>query len=173
MEPLPLPPEPLLSLLNGEHDDSKHFLYNIRKYNTALQMGSTAYTRDARLGTQPRGLTAFSICGRMHHRMGPLMPEEGASPQFAQLYIIDDAEQQLEQRLASQRSFSSHLKPALLMELQLMLHDNNPYVEQFKSVAAAATVRPLALQILVKDVPDPRRYNKPTFFATGSLCRLR
>ena len=32
------PPEPLLSLLSGQHPNSKHFLKNIRKYNNAFQM---------------------------------------------------------------------------------------------------------------------------------------
>lgn len=40
LEEVLLPPEPLHSLLTGDHPKSKHFMRNIRRYNNAFQMTS-------------------------------------------------------------------------------------------------------------------------------------
>jgi hypothetical protein len=38
-----------------------------------------------------RGPPLFKICGQVHHRIGSLLPIDGTSPQFLQLYIYDTA----------------------------------------------------------------------------------
>ncbi|GFU58577.1 helitron_like_N domain-containing protein [Nephila pilipes] len=43
--PIPTPPEPLLSLLAGNSDDSKLFLRKIRKFNSCFQMTSFGTTK--------------------------------------------------------------------------------------------------------------------------------
>jgi hypothetical protein len=36
-----------------------------------------------------QGFSSFRVSGNMCHKMGPLIPEEGVAPKFAQLYILD------------------------------------------------------------------------------------
>jgi hypothetical protein len=38
-----------------------------------------------------RGPPLFKICGQVHHRIGSLLPPDGSSPKFIQLYIYDTA----------------------------------------------------------------------------------
>lgn len=45
LPPLPAPPEPLLSLLAGNSDDSKLLLRKIRKFNSCFQMISFGATK--------------------------------------------------------------------------------------------------------------------------------
>jgi hypothetical protein len=38
-----------------------------------------------------RGPPLFKICGQVHYRIGSLLPPDGSSPKFIQLYIYDTA----------------------------------------------------------------------------------
>jgi hypothetical protein len=41
------------------------------------------------------GVSMIAIRGAMHHLLGPLAPPQGSPHQFAQLYIIDNADAQV------------------------------------------------------------------------------
>lgn len=38
---------------------------------------------------QKRGPRTFRLCGQNYHQIGSLLPPEGSTPKFAQLYIYD------------------------------------------------------------------------------------
>lgn len=82
------PPELLYSLLHGDHPKSKHYLDNIRAYNSMFSftsMGGKIY----RTVNDGGGPTNFVLSGQNYHRLGSLMPESDSTPKFAQLYIYD------------------------------------------------------------------------------------
>jgi len=69
------PIEPLLSYLSGSSNKSKHFLDNIRKYNSNFNMTSFGANRKKEPGYQ----TTFKIQGQVYYRIGSLLPCDGES----------------------------------------------------------------------------------------------
>ncbi|GFQ85411.1 ATP-dependent DNA helicase [Trichonephila clavata] len=80
------PPEPLKSLLCGEHDQSQHFLNNIRRYNSAFQMTSFG-AKEVHEGNY---MSTFKIQGQLYHLIGSLLPVDNARESFLQIYFISD-----------------------------------------------------------------------------------
>jgi hypothetical protein len=67
------PPELLYNLMNGNHAKSKNYL-------------GGKIERDRNDGGGP---PQFILRGQNYHRMGGLLPDQGSTPKFAQLYIYD------------------------------------------------------------------------------------
>jgi len=82
------PPELLYKLMNGNHAKSKNYLQNIRSYNSMFSFTSLGgkIDRDRNDGGGP---PQFILRGQNYHRMGGLLPDQGLTPKFAQLYIYD------------------------------------------------------------------------------------
>ena len=82
------PPKVLHKLLNGEDPRSKHFLDNIRTYNSMFSFTSIGGKIDSSMnnGSAP---PQFILSGQNYHCIGSLLPEAGSNPKFAQLYIYD------------------------------------------------------------------------------------
>jgi len=116
LNPLLPPPEPLCHLLSDQDDPvAKEFRRHIRAYNCAFQFASSKANIDQRFTS---GAHSFRISGVVHHLIGPLMPAAGEPPRFAQLYIIDDDNEELEARLTvmselptNSRQFTDHAAP--------------------------------------------------------------
>ena len=87
-------PDAIKTLLSGEHRSSKHILQHIRKYNRAFQMTYFGCHEDKIPGWQP----TFRIKGQIHHRIGSLFTENDERLVYCQIFLIEDAEQQVEQR---------------------------------------------------------------------------
>lgn len=157
----PAPPE-LYNLVFGTDVLSKDFQKKQRKYGTVFQMAST----QANIAEPPpgAGLHSLAVNGVIHHRMGPLDPEGGAAPAFAQLYVCDDQlalETRQNLRVAGG---NSPLRPDTLSSLQHMLHRDNHYAQHFRaafSTATAATPE-IRLVISVDGSVDRRTHNAPT-----------
>ena len=113
-------------------NDSAHFMNNITSYNNAL-----SFTSEGTDNTDRRmGWSTYRIQGSMYHMMGSLSPERGVRPAFCQIYTIDRATQQWEERLhLNQESFDNNLRPDVLRMLQQLLADLNPYAVAFKDCA--------------------------------------
>jgi hypothetical protein len=58
------------------------------------------------------------IRGAVHHLLGPLAPPQGSPHQFAQLYIIDNANAQVVARFATLDQGNVDLNRRTLQELQ-------------------------------------------------------
>jgi hypothetical protein len=82
LEPLPY----LLNLYTSLESDAISFRKNIRRYNNVLAYTSFGTSIDTIPG---QGISNFRIHGQVYHLIGPLLPEEGQQPVFAQLYIYD------------------------------------------------------------------------------------
>ena len=90
-----------------------------------------------------------------------MLPEEGKSPGFSQIYIYDK-EHELDNHLNAFKS----LDRCLLKDLQDMMKDINPYAQKYSHVGDIIKERPTAdIQLVLKatrETIDPRRYNLPT-----------
>ncbi len=100
--PIP-PPQPLRDLLTSKPalgacfpPATVSFCKHIRKYNSSLQMASSGIN----IQSPANGVSMIAIKGTVHHLLGPLAPPQGSPHQFAQLYIIDNANAQAVARFA-------------------------------------------------------------------------
>ena len=84
----PQPQAFLKHLYEGIDSNGKHFLTNIRKYNSVFQMTSFGCNEVSMAGFNP----SFRIQGQVYHLIGSIVPTQGESPKFAQIYFIDDHE---------------------------------------------------------------------------------
>jgi len=65
----------------------------------------------------------FKIQGELHHLTGALLPHGDQTPIYAQIYILDTAEQ-----LNIRRANNNNLDPVVIDNLQTMLLDSHPYI---------------------------------------------
>jgi hypothetical protein len=158
LPPLQELPPPLNILLTGTDLCSRTFRQNIRMYNSALSFTSIGAKIDQQI-TGTSGIYTFRIHGEMYHRIGSLLPNPETQPQFAQIYIYD-TDHEIQNRL----SIIPDLDFNILAELQQMLHDINPYVNNFRQVGNLLKDNPLLdLKLVITNnrTKDPRRYNTP------------
>jgi hypothetical protein len=88
--PFPRDPPPFLPhLLNPDGDVLyKYFLKSIPSYNSMFAFTSLGAQIDTGINKSP-GPYVFKINGHVHHQIGSLLPKNGESPMYAQLYIFD------------------------------------------------------------------------------------
>ena len=160
----PTPAPPLLRDLLTTYPptaEGKKLKANIRAYNNALSFASSGISA---LTANPRGgISMLAIRGAPYHLLGPMSPAPGAAPHFGQLYIIDDAQQQLEARLRATagnggggdagHGINNALDPVLLGKLQAMMLECNPYVQIYRQVRSPLCSLP---------VGPPRRRSQPS-----------
>jgi len=73
---------------------SKEFIENIVSYNNCLSFINKGTNNiDYNVGR-----ITFRIQGSVHHFMGPLMADEGLKPKFAQIYTLNNTQEQLDVR---------------------------------------------------------------------------
>ncbi|GFX36395.1 uncharacterized protein TNCV_3671501 [Trichonephila clavipes] len=77
------PPEPLSTFLSGVTRVSKHFLENIRKYNSCFQMTSFGATNIVRENYMP----TFRVQGQIYHHAGSFLPLSDADHKFLQNFF--------------------------------------------------------------------------------------
>ncbi len=120
------PPEPLKSLYDRSHPKSEEFLRHARAYNDCFAMASMA-SEQVRYDRPP---FVFKVHGRMAERVGrAMLPRQGQAPRYMQLYFVGPGQhEQADERM---RQFE-HLDQELVMDLQEMLHQHNPYVRRLK-----------------------------------------
>ncbi len=107
----------------------------------------------------------------MHHLLGPLAPPQGSPQQFAQLYIINNADAQAAARFATLGHGNVNLDRRTLQELQQMFLGSNVYVQRFVQ-AMDLPPQDLAnyeIVICVYGSVDQRRYNAPTSSEVAGL----
>jgi len=125
LEDIADPPEPLKSLLNFSHENSKHFFDMIRVYNSAFQMTSFGATEIRHGNFMP----TFKVQGQVYHLVGSLLPTGTEEPKFLQIYFMGDSENEVKRRF----SIAPNTDKQILYNLQYMLLGNNSYIRSFKS----------------------------------------
>ena len=94
LSPLPTPPEPLISLLIGESDNSKLFLCKTRKFNSCFQMTSFGATKICNLISDGHNFEiTFKIQGQVYYKIESLMPMPVDVPKFLQIYFMHNREE--------------------------------------------------------------------------------
>ena len=165
LPPLAQPPSPLRDLLEGQTAEAKQFRNHIRKYNNSFAFTSVGANIDQSMARG--GVYTYRLQGELHHRMGSLLPSEGETPKFAQMYI-HDPQMQEECRL----NFIEELHPNILHQLQTMLHDVNPYAQLYENARrrlSSQPTAPLSLRLVTLRNKDSRRYNTPTANEVGAI----
>ncbi|XVF71905.1 hypothetical protein PTKIN_Ptkin12aG0077500 [Pterospermum kingtungense] len=123
---------PLNTLLDYNGGGSaKCFRENIRLYNSLFQFTSIGGKINDEINRRP-GPYVFRLCGQNHHKIGSLLPIDGASPKFAQLYIYDTANE-LSNRMSMFAS-ASRPKPQedIVNQLIQMFNQTNVIVKAFR-----------------------------------------
>jgi hypothetical protein len=130
------PPQLIRELFTSNSPRARQFRKNARAYNSALQMASSGLQDIA-----PRhGASVIAIRGAVHHFLGPLAPPQGQPHQFAQLYIIDDPQHEVQSRIAALGQAGPALDAELLQDLQDCLHNHNTYVRQIKQTKVCSNL---------------------------------
>ncbi|KAL3623641.1 hypothetical protein CASFOL_032457 [Castilleja foliolosa] len=126
------PPALLRDLMHGTSSRSKHFQENIRSYNSMFCFTSMGgkIDHDINRGTGP---PIFRMHGQNYHLIGSLLPENGATPKFAQMYIYD-TENEVSHRKNSVRGTcdKNNLSEDIILGLKNMLDENNKLVMTFR-----------------------------------------
>ena len=157
LPPLLRPPPYLLDLYTLPGSVSNSFRKNVRAYNNLLSCASFGANIDK--GFQKRSVSNFQIHGQVYHCIGPLLPEDGHSPMFAQLYIYDTAHEN-----ENRHSIMQDLDSDILQRLQNMLDEFNPYIQSFRQARDAIlsnTSSEISMLIHSDRTHDSRRYNAP------------
>jgi hypothetical protein len=147
------------------------FRENLRMYNNTLSLCSLGARIDNSVSGQS-GVYTFRIQGALYHRIGSLLPVEGEQPRFAQIYFSDsDPHVQLRHRLAHAHGL---LDPDVLLALQNMLQELNPYYERCMTAFERLRLNPsesfkLTTVNMATTGRDPRTYNRPTAAEVGVL----
>ncbi|GBM44518.1 hypothetical protein AVEN_175615-1 [Araneus ventricosus] len=158
------PPEPLRTLLIGDSAEAKHFLTNIRRYNSFFQMTSFGTTKEIR---EPGYMPTFKVQGQVYHRIGSLYPLSNEEPKFLQIYLVGDGTQQAEQRCKN----VPQTRQDIFLQLQDLLNHHNCYVHSFKSTMNKISPE-FKVVILADKAPHgehERRFNAP---ATGEVALI-
>ena len=81
-------PHTYKNLFHSQDSKSRYFMENIRRYNSMFSFTSMGGKVDKSINNG-RGPYVFRLSGENYHRLGSLLPSNGAKPKFSQLYIYD------------------------------------------------------------------------------------
>ena len=131
LDVFPDPPKLMQNLLTEATVEARLFREHIRSFNNALALSSIKVNeRKFKNGYNP----SVIFEGRVSQLFGPLIPENGMEPKFAQLYVVDPASED------TMRVKSMYLPSTLnkkqtdiitktLIKLQDLLKEINPFVK--------------------------------------------
>ncbi|KAM3235662.1 hypothetical protein P3L10_015699 [Capsicum annuum] len=122
---------------------------------------------------QTRGTRTFRLFGQNYHQIGSLLPSEGSTSKFAQLYIYD-TENEFANRISavSRREDINKLHAEIIADLKQMLDDNNVLARTFRMVTnkfQENNSSNVKLKLIGKRGTDGRRYNLPTIPEVAAL----
>jgi hypothetical protein len=148
------PPIYICKLLND-----KKFLDNIRAYNSALQFTSMGINLDIKYANNLKGQFTFRIHGSIYHRIGSLLPNSIDNSKFLQLFF-HDTDKEIDNRLLNFNGLDRNI----LLNIQKIMHNINPYVKSLKQFASEVILNP-SLKLIIKSDSkiDRRKYNKPVY----------
>ena len=128
------PPEPtpsfLLDLYRDEVRGSK-FQRSIRLYNAMFAFTSSGGNVDHSIN-RGRGPYIYRLNGQNHHVFGSLIPDDGDTPKFYQLYIYDTANEVNNRLRWVNVSDEQPVEVEVVQGLMDMLDDTNELVQKFR-----------------------------------------
>ncbi|OMO84718.1 DNA helicase PIF1, ATP-dependent [Corchorus capsularis] len=151
---------------------SRIFRDNIRVYNSLFQFTSLGAKIDNSVNAGA-GPYIFRLNNQTHHKIGPLLPADGVSPQFAQLYIYDCANEVSNGIVSVVGSRAADSVNRLIVEgLMVMLDDINEIVKLFRTAKERLDFdasEPVSICLIKARGSDPRTYAAPTSDQIGGL----
>ncbi|XP_062016162.1 uncharacterized protein LOC133732595 [Rosa rugosa] len=130
-EPKPTPDflRTLLDPNNGS--ESKLFRENISVYNSMFSFTYMGATIDHRINTGS-GPYVFKISGQVHHLMGSILPSDGESSKYAELYKYD-TKNEISNRISAidPTHVNQNIKPYIVEGLIKMFDEINELTKQF------------------------------------------
>ena len=114
------------------------------------------------------GPYVFRINGQLHHRIGFLLPDEGASPVYAQLYIFD-TENEVQNRISifdrhRESDDGSQVDKQIVEGLVRMFDESNALVKSFRAAGdllVQSRCQPLCLRLLHDRSKNTPQYSAP------------
>ena len=165
------PPGEILNLLSGQDHIAKKFRENIRRYNNALAMTSLGCKIDDNVNRNGAGPWVFKVHGQLSHKAGSLLPNDGETPLYSQLYIYDGGEA-LDYRMG--HVANRDLDRGTMQILQDTLHNHHPGVAMYKQALELTAHMPAEDQCKIAlrfdERTDRRRYNLPTAAAANEIA---
>jgi len=148
-------------------DIAKYFRDHIRRFNSAFAMVSTGAK------VISGGFGFFTVQGTLHHKLGSLLPVNDSTPKaFSQLYMYDDAEEEINARLNLQSMENTPMDKDITRIIYNTLVDCNPYVQTYKSAFEILKNQPnesentvrivLRSRGLIPEGCHPGQYNLPS-----------
>nr|KAJ0186702.1 hypothetical protein LSAT_V11C900477310 [Lactuca sativa] len=177
LPPLKEAPSSYQNLYRSVDSKSKHFMKNIRRYNSMFSFTSMGGKVDSSInrGNAPY---IFKLSGQDYHSIGSLLPTPGSRPKFCQLYIYD-TENEISNRSTtfggptSDSTLTSTSYDLQIIEfLKVMLDSNNALVKSYRMVRDTLHENPCAnlkLRLIGKREQDGRTYNLPTSSEVAAL----
>ncbi|XP_074339091.1 uncharacterized protein LOC141677199 isoform X4 [Apium graveolens] len=156
------PPPELKGLITPDGLTSNKYFSKSRVYNNIFAFCSFGGNVDHSVN-KGKGPFVFRISGLTYHSLGSLVPPDGLTPKFAQLYMYDGQE-----AVAHRMDFSSRMgevDPAIVTMLQGMLERENVLVGMFKQLRDRITgsqAETVTLRLLARRTSDGRLENIPT-----------
>jgi len=105
---------------------NSRFVKNIRRYNALFAFTSSG-TKEVKY--QSRGPAAYCIRGQLTQNIGSILPQGESTEQFAQIYIVDSAQQL---NIRSRMFGVDTLKPTIIELIKDVLHQHNPFVHVYQ-----------------------------------------
>ena len=149
MDPFPNPPLILQELLTKDTDEGKLFRKNTRSLNNALTLSSL----QVRIKHFDSGFAPSVIFeGKVCQRIGPLFPEAGEEPKFAQLYIHDPGTEHTRrvQNMSLPKTMTSQevrTTTNIMAKLKQMLKEVNPVVKDLLHIWSTCSRNYIPLKI--------------------------
>nr|KAJ0215911.1 hypothetical protein LSAT_V11C300113940 [Lactuca sativa] len=177
LPPLKEAPSSYKNLYRSVDSKSKHFMKNIRRYNSMFSFTSMGGKVNSSInrGNAPY---IFRLSGQNYHSMGSLLPIGGSRPKFCQLYIYD-TENEISNRSTSiggptsgSTSTTTTYDLQIIEFLKVMLDSNNALVKSYRMVRDSLHENPganLKLRLIRKREQDGRTYNLPTSSEVAAL----
>ena len=183
---LPPAPEPFAKLLKGTGARARAFKDDVRRYNAALAFGSFndargngAFERDGGWSRRP---PVYAMHGQTYHSIFTFYPSNERQPRVGKMCICDSEEAARLRVGAFEGLDESIVRSLHEMLVNPMPRDGtrttpkprNPYPSQFKHLHERVRAeeakareqgeepRQLVLRMTCANLPDPRKYNKPT-----------
>ncbi|XP_074345440.1 uncharacterized protein LOC141684401 isoform X2 [Apium graveolens] len=155
------PPE-LNYLISANGTRSNVYFSKRRVYNNIFAFCSFGGNVDHSVNNG-KGPYVFRVCGRTYHSLGSLVPPDGLTPKFAQLYMYDGQEA-VDHRL-SFTGKAGEVDPTNVSMLQEMLERENALVGIFKQAHerfTGAQPEHIHLRLFERRTSDGRFQNVPT-----------
>lgn len=152
-------PDELAELLRNPH-----FKENIRVYNSIMAFSSIGAKVDHSIINRSGPFT-FRIHGQNHHKIGPLLPDEGKPPKFNQLYIFDTVHE-IKNRIKTmaRRNANEQLDEKVVGALICMLDTLNHLAKEFRKARdkyESGEIEDLTIR-LIGQKEKGRQFDMPT-----------